>query len=111
MVDEARDFSNSHADWGELTLKNLQLKCNQYNISPKGTKKDLIDRLVKELDKRRRASENNNTLSADDSEVPGPSGHNGVEASHSADEFDYPPPTRMRVRKSRRCQTRRPGTG
>ena len=78
MIDEARDASNSKADWGKMKLQTLRLKCNQYNIRSDGTKKHLIDRLVAYFDR----------LSGNESDAPGPSGTQNHEGS---DDDDYPP--------------------
>ena len=87
LIDEARDASNSKADWGKLTLKVLRLKCNWYNIPITGTKTELIDRLVDHFDRQ------------SDADAPGPSNnddHNGDHDDHDdggsdIDMEDYPP--------------------
>ena len=60
---EDEDLTRSFADWNAFRLPSLRLKCNQYSLSEKGNKDEIIDRLIdkmRELEEERLSNENNN---------------------------------------------------
>ena len=48
---EDEDLTRSLADWNAFRLPSLRLKCNQYSLSEKGNKDEIIERLIEHMKK------------------------------------------------------------